>query len=74
MSSDEKFWLYKPKEGRPFAVSPLCVKVLPELDAYVRSKSDPSSWLRQAITEAAEREGFDTGSDRAKSSTLGETL
>lgn len=47
----------KPLYGdEALADRPLSVRVAKELDAYVRSQSNPPEWLRKAIAAQAERD------------------
>lgn len=46
----------KPLQDKPMADTPLSVRVPIDLDEYVRSRSNRTEWLRQAIAEKHDRE------------------
>lgn len=53
---------------KPMAEKPLSVRVEAEIDAYVRSLSNRTEWLREAIVEKYRRDLKEKGTNNAASS------
>ena len=59
MSEIETGFFFKPSGKKAFARKPVSVLLPPETDEYVRSLSNRTEWLREAIAEKVEREKLD---------------
>lgn len=52
---------YQPMGQKALASKPLCVKLPVGLDEVIRSLPDTPAWVRQAIEEAARKQGIYQG-------------
>ena len=53
------FTRFQTQGEKPLTLSPMSVRLPPELDTIVRSLPNRTAWLRDAIIEKLEREGRD---------------